>query len=59
MTEKSTPLTEDELAAAGLPDEQIKLALKTSADLLTLLEDLPPDTDGLRLRDIYESEISS
>jgi len=59
MIEKSTSVTEDELAAASLPDEQIKLALKTSADLLTLLEDLPPDTDGLRLRDIYESEISS
>jgi len=50
---------EENLVAAGLPDEQIKLALKTSADLLSLLEDLPPDTDGIRLRYIYESEISS
>jgi len=47
------------LAASGLPDEQIKLALKTSADLRALLTGMPEDTDGTRLRDIYESEISS
>jgi len=59
MTEILSTITRKRLAEAGLTDEQISLALKTSTDLRSLVQNLPEDTDGLRLRDIYESEKSS
>ncbi|XDZ65799.1 hypothetical protein AB8880_12910 [Alphaproteobacteria bacterium LSUCC0684] len=59
MTETISTTTRERLAEAGLTEEQISLALKTSTDLRALVQDLPEDTGGLRLRDIYESEKSS
>jgi hypothetical protein len=43
MTNQSTSSMTEALAASGLPDEQIKLALKTSADLRALLTGMPED----------------
>jgi len=59
MTETSSTTIAARLAAAGVPQDQVDLALKTSADLRALIKDLPEDTKGFRLRDIYESEIPS
>ena len=41
------------LRAAGIRPEQVELALRTSTDLLAVLDKAPADPDGPSVREVY------